>query len=134
MVSSVDRTIQEIASRSQQVNELAKEYAFSTPDILLDPVEELDLEKVPGEIDRDEFIIERKRLQDYVSVSEEFKNIHVGGAIELLNLIHKYKLIDSVPNIEIALRVFLTMGTSIAAFEKSYSNLKLIKNLKVNDE
>ena len=49
----------------------------------MDPVAELDLEKASGEIDRDESIIERKRLHDYVSISTEFNNIHLGGAIEL---------------------------------------------------
>ena len=40
----------------------------------------------------------------------------------------KYGLETSVPNIVIAIRIFLTMGISVASCEKSFSELKLIKN------
>ena len=128
MVSSIDRIIQEIGTRFQQIQELAERYAFLTPAILLDPVSEVDLENAPEEIDKKEFALERKRLQDFVAVSSELNLICQDGPMELLKFIHRYKLIDSVPNIEIGLRIFLTIGVSVATCERSFSKLKLIKN------
>lgn len=48
--------------------------------------------------------------------------------MELLNLIHLYKLIDSAPNMEIGLRILSTIGVRVATYEKSFSKMKLIKN------
>jgi len=48
--------------------------------------------------------------------------------LELLQFIQKYNLGDSVPNIVIMLRSFLTIAVSVATCERSFSKLKLIKN------
>jgi len=48
--------------------------------------------------------------------------------LELLQFIQKYKLGNSVPNIVIMLRIFLTIAVSVATCERSFSKLKLIKN------
>jgi hypothetical protein len=50
--------------------------------------------------------------------------------ISLLNLlvIHKLDVCDTYPHIEIALRIFLTLPITAAYFERSFSELKLIKN------
>jgi len=50
------------------------------------------------------------------------------GPFELLQFIQKYNLGDSVLNVEIMLRVFLTFAVSVATSERSFSKLKLIKN------
>lgn len=47
---------------------------------------------------------------------------------DFLNLIHKYSLQDVYPNMEVALRIFLTMPVSTATCERSFSKLKIIKN------
>jgi len=51
--------------------------------------------------------------------------------LELLQFIQKYspgKLGNSVPNIVIMLRIFLTIAVSVATCERSFSKLKLFKN------
>lgn len=55
---------------------------------------------------------------------------HIGSAtvLELLQLIHDYRLRESYPNVKIAFRIFLTMPVTIATCERSFSKLKLIKN------
>ena len=50
------------------------------------------------------------------------------GSLELLQFIQKYNLGNSVPNIVIMLRIFLTIAVSVATCERSFSKLKLIKN------
>jgi len=54
--------------------------------------------------------------------------IEKGGPLELLQFIQKYNLGNSVPNIVIMLRIFLTITVSAATCERSFSKLKLIKN------
>ena len=50
------------------------------------------------------------------------------GLLELLQFIQKYNLGNSVPNVVIMLRIFLTIDVSVATCDKSFSKLKLIKN------
>ena len=46
---------------------------------------------------------------------------------ELINAIHKYKLENILPNISVALRIFLTIPVTVASAERSFSKLKLVK-------
>lgn len=48
--------------------------------------------------------------------------------LEILQGLHDFGLIESYPNINIAIRLFLTLPVSIASCERSFSKLKLIKN------
>jgi len=50
------------------------------------------------------------------------------GPLELLQFVQKYNLGNSVPNIVVMLRIFLTIAVSVATCERSFSKLKLIKN------
>ena len=129
MLSSMDRVIQEIDQRFQQLHGLAEKYAFLTPMNLLDENYECQLVTEHDEIDKDEFLMERKRLQHFifVSVKGEVKSRNE-GPLELLQFIKKYNLENSVPNIVIMLRIFLTIAVSVATCERSFSKLKLIKN------
>ena len=45
-----------------------------------------------------------------------------------MQFIHKYDHGNSVPNIVIMLRIFLTIAVSVATCERSLSKLKLINN------
>ena len=48
--------------------------------------------------------------------------------LEILQFIQKYNLGNSVPNIVIMLRIFVTIAVSVATCEGSFPKLKLIKN------
>ena len=48
--------------------------------------------------------------------------------IEILQLIHTNSLTDIYPNIEIALRIFLTIPVTVASCERGFSKLKIVKN------
>ncbi len=47
---------------------------------------------------------------------------------EVLHFLLQHKLIESYPNISVALRILLTLPVSVASGERSFSKLKLIKN------
>jgi len=55
-------------------------------------------------------------------------NFKSATPLELLKFIHKYSLKDVYSNIEIALRIFLTIPVTTATCERSFSKLKIIKN------
>ena len=50
------------------------------------------------------------------------------GPYELLQFLLKNHLSETVPNLIILFRIFLTIGISVASCERSFSKLKLIKN------
>lgn len=50
-------------------------------------------------------------------------------ALELLNLLTDCKLCEIFPNVCVSLRILLTISTTIASAERSWSKLKLIKNV-----
>ena len=50
------------------------------------------------------------------------------SALELLNALAEYRLESIFPNLTVSLRMFLTVPTTIASAERSFSKLKLIKN------
>ena len=131
MFSSLDRVIQEINSRFKQLHELAKKYIFLTPTYLIDEQYECQLTDINhDDIDKNEFLLERKRLQRFIAVatSQGETNMWKEGPLELLQFINKYNLGNSVPNIVVMLRIFLTVAISVATCERSFSKLKLIKS------
>ena len=64
--------------------------------------------------------------QLYVVADEQFTVVKE-GPLELLQFIQRYNHWNSVPNILIMLRIFLTVAVSVATCERSFSKLKLIK-------
>lgn len=48
--------------------------------------------------------------------------------LDLLKYIHQYTLQDFYHNLEVALRIFLTIPVTTATCERSFSKLKIIKN------
>ena len=124
MLSVIDRLTEEISCRFQQVHDLASKYVFLAPSNLLDDNYDCQLGEVNEDIEKEEFYAERKRLQYFVEASGNDK---IDGPFELLRFIQRYHLGDSVPNIVILLRIFLTRAISVASCERSFSKLKLIK-------
>ena len=69
MFLSMDKVILEITLRFEQLHELAKKYDFLTPKNLLDDEYECEINTDIDEIDKEEFLVERKRLQHFILVS-----------------------------------------------------------------
>ena len=53
---------------------------------------------------------------------------HFTNPFETLNYIHKKNLRKTFPNLNIALRILLTIPISVTSGERSFSRLKIIKN------
>lgn len=83
------------------------------------------LNDVDEDIKKEEFFVERKRLQHFVAGAGDQE---MEGPLQILQFIQNFNLGDSLPNIVILLRVFLTRAISVATCERSFSKLKLIKN------
>ena len=115
MLSVIDRLTEEISCRFQQVHNLANKYTFLIPSNLLDDNYDCQLGGFDEDIEKEKFFAERKRLQYVVKASEKDK---IDGPLELLNFIQRYQLGDSVPNIVILLRIFLTRAISVASRER----------------
>lgn len=85
-----------------------------------------DLAQKYGDLDAVEFMSEIESFKFQAnSLLGSLKN---SNPIEILQLIHTYSLMDIYPNIEIALRIFLTIPVTVASCERSFSKLKLVKN------
>ncbi|RLU15917.1 hypothetical protein DMN91_011674 [Ooceraea biroi] len=128
MYTLLDRIIQEMTSRFQQLQDLSEKFSFLTPSKLLDPQYVCDLGGTTDEINQAEFLVERQRLQQFIGASDRHESLKNEGPLELLRFIQEFSLGISVPNIVIMLRLFLTLAISVASCERSFSKLKLIKN------
>ena len=87
------------------------------------------LVEIYDEIDGDELKTEVRRLRKHVLISRE-NNHDIDNnsiAIDLLKWMVKWGFTESLPNLSIVSRIFLTMCISIASCERSFSKLKLVK-------
>ncbi|CAH2085853.1 unnamed protein product [Euphydryas editha] len=108
---------------------LAVKFAFLTPAILLDSDDTIcNLDYASAEIDEQDFKLERHRLRTFIAATGNENKLINADSLELLKFIVKSKLEDTLPNIIIMLRIFLTIAISNASCERSFSKLKLIKN------
>ena len=82
--------------------------------------------KYAKDLNRVEFCSEKECFKHQANAM--MINFKTAAPIDLLKLIHKQNLQDIYPNIEIALRIFLTIPVTTASCERSFSKLKLIKN------
>lgn len=48
-------------------------------------------------------------------------------SLDLLQALHQFLLVETCPNVDIALRIFLTLPVTVASCERTFSKLKLIK-------
>ncbi|GFV33737.1 uncharacterized protein TNCV_4568521 [Trichonephila clavipes] len=69
MFSSIDRVTAEIRERLQQLQNLAQKYAFLRPEVIVS-MDELNLDQAPQDINKEEFQLERVRLQAFVAETE----------------------------------------------------------------
>lgn len=75
----------------------------------------------------DELHAECLNLKDYLKISRH-ENEKTDNILELYNFLKTNKIEDEFPNVEIALRIFLSMMVTNCSGERSFSKLKRIKN------
>ncbi|CAH2300455.1 Hypothetical predicted protein, partial [Pelobates cultripes] len=88
-----------------------KKCAFFTPSNLLNDKYECQLNLDHDDINKEEFLIERM-TSEFISVAaaQDEKETWKDSPLELLQFILKYHLENSVQNIVILLRIFLTIA------------------------
>ena len=91
MFSSLDRLIQEWALRFQQIHIVAEKYAFFTSLSLLSDQYECQIHDDHDDIDKEEFLAERKRFRHFVTLAaaEGGTKTWKEGPLELLQFIAK---------------------------------------------
>ena len=130
MRESIDRIIDEMGKRFDQLHRLVLKFGVLIPSNFFDEDYSFRIDEHSVDIEISGFVTERLRLQSFVHVvDEEIRTSLIGGGpLELLKFILKWSLQATVPNVVILLRIFLTVGVSVSSCERSFSKLKLIKN------
>ncbi|KAF9406339.1 hypothetical protein HW555_013253 [Spodoptera exigua] len=95
LFASFDKIIQEMTTRFQQIQEISDKFGFLMPAKLLDSNFECDLSNVLEDIDKDEFQMERKRLQQFVACSESEGDISDDEVEELLKVNDLWSFFDT---------------------------------------
>src|SRR6218665_616042 len=68
------------------------------------------------------------QFADFVDAFKDEQADDVSREHFMYQLIHKKRVQESFPNVEIALRMYLVLMISNCSAERSFSNMKLIKN------
>ena len=88
------------------------QFYFLVPSKLVDPEYDCNLDSGPVDVSKEEFQLERQRLQNFIARSEQSEDIMDNGPLELLQFIQQFNLGISVPNIVLMLRIFLPTAIS----------------------
>ena len=107
MFSSLDKIAMEIEERFKRLREVNDKFECVMLAKLLDPWYVLNMKKINDDIDQNEFVVERERLQNFITVSGDRRKVEKEGPLGLLKFIQKVSLGISVLNIVIMLRIYV---------------------------
>lgn len=137
MLECIDTFYQEMVTRCEGMEQVLSHFAILQPNNLMN-ANEPDLRTLLKSLTKtyDEFSQEdvdvpkeilrlRRHLQAAGISNEKTKK---WTSLNFLEFITEYDFSDSVPNVTLALRFFLTICVSVASCERSFSKLKLIKS------
>lgn len=131
----MERLISELNSRFQEVRDVSEKFGFLWGQNLRQNLtEKLQAtynlsEAYPNDLDYSSFATEVKSLPSVVQAfTQKEANMCEIGPLELLNLLYKNGLDETYKNSSIALRIFLSLPTSVASNERSFSKLRRIKD------
>lgn len=128
----IDVMVSQLKWKSEKLNEVSLDFQFLTGEKVMSMDTE-DLKKAASDLAL-KYSIDMNAVE-FSSEICSFKNhaitiipdIKDATSLDLLQTIHEYDLVQSYPNLEVALRIFLTIPVTVAFGERSFSKLKLIK-------
>ena len=130
----IDSITMQLKDRFVSRNNIAEDFNFLTGKAFQSFAME-DLESKAGllsvkypEINKEQFIIEIKCFKYQMIELWQNKKPVDTYHLDLLNVLATWELQETYPNIERALKTFLTMPTTVATAERSFSKLNIIKN------
>nr|CAH7750126.1 unnamed protein product [Callosobruchus chinensis] len=134
MLECIDRFHQEIDSRCKGMETILLRLSVLDPNNLIKTAESELAELVKhlvekyDELSEDDMVKEILRLRRFLQAANVPNEKSLDwSSLKLLEFTVKHELSDSLPNLTLALRFFLTLCVSVASCERSFSKLKLIK-------
>lgn len=132
IIDSIDILLTQMTWRYEKIMEISNDFEFLSGHSLTN-MNSHDLQKAAADLGLK--YNEDINTAEIVEEIKDFKHaalsilpsIESVTFLDLLQMIHDYKLKESYPNIEIAIRIFLSMPVTTASCERSFSKLKLIK-------
>lgn len=132
MLECLDRFSTELRTRSKSIEDVASSFELVQTNTLLSAnIEELKLavSKFTGfydEVSEAELLLEVPKLRRHLKAA----NVTVSDwvSVDFLKFIVEWDFTESLPNLIVALKLFMTICVSVASCERSFSKLKLIKN------
>lgn len=135
MFECVDRFQEEIRTRFESMESILSTFAVVQASNLVSASDaELEafvtnLTQTFDEISKDDIISEIARLRRLLKAADIDKEVcQEWSALNFLQFVTDFDFSDSVPNLSLALRFFLTVCVSVSSCERSFSKLRLIKN------
>uniref|UniRef100_A0A8C5PE46 TTF-type domain-containing protein n=1 Tax=Leptobrachium leishanense TaxID=445787 RepID=A0A8C5PE46_9ANUR len=81
------------------------------------------------EVSESELLLEIPRLRRHLKAANiNLDRAKEWAALDVLAFIAEWDVIESLPNLSLSLKLFLTICVSVASCERSFSKLKIIKN------
>ncbi|XP_042210127.1 uncharacterized protein LOC121857953 [Homarus americanus] len=138
MFECLDRFSLELDARSEAMHNILSIFEAIQPSYMLSAKEEQQLQgnisnssmtKIFNEISDEDVMVEIMQLcrhMEAAKITPEEANKWI--VLQFLKFIVKWDFCETLPNLSLCLRFFLTICVSVASCERSFSILKLIKN------
>nr|XP_033788702.1 zinc finger MYM-type protein 1-like [Geotrypetes seraphini] len=136
MFECLDRFHQELETRSKAMDQIMSMFAIIQPFSLIFAEEENlrkilpNITEIYDEFSGEDIILEIFRLRRHLKAAGmNPKETKAWTVLQFLEFIVKWDFYESVPNLSLCLRLFLTICVSVASCERNFSKLKLIKSV-----
>ncbi|XP_054714780.1 zinc finger MYM-type protein 1-like [Uloborus diversus] len=135
MLECIDKLYVELEDRTTSMERVYEKFAVIQSMHLLESSDNQllllskQLTETFDDVQQEEIVPEIKRLRRHLQASGILKEDATSwSSLKMLQFIVEMDFNESVPNVCVALRLFLTACVSVSSCERSFSKLKLIKN------